>query len=88
MKNYLIAGLMCLVAALVIGIEPVQRVINEATQQGTLRGVETCMNYSRSDLLPEESVKATCVSIFQKPLFHSDHAAGRAGPLMDQRTVG
>jgi hypothetical protein len=88
MKNYLIVGLMILVAVLVIGIEPVQRTINEATQKGTLKGIESCMNYSRSDLLSEQAVRATCVMTFQKRLFHNDHATGRAGPRMNQRNVG
>lgn len=88
MKNFVIVGLLCLVAALVFGIEPVQRVINEATRQGTLKGVETCMNYSRSELLSEEVVRAKCARTFQKPLYSNDYATGRAGPRTDRRTVG
>ncbi|AZQ66054.1 hypothetical protein EF888_02290 [Silicimonas algicola] len=88
MKNILIVGLACLVAALVFGVEPVQRAINEATYQGTLKGVETCMDYSRSELLSKEAVRATCVSTFQKRLYDNDHATGRAGPRMNQQTVG
>lgn len=87
MKNYVIGGLICLVAALAIGVEPVQRMINEAVSRGTLRGVETCMSYSSSELLSTEAVKATCVTAFQKSLYHNDHATGRAGPRLDQRTV-
>jgi hypothetical protein len=86
-KNYLIGGLILLVTALVVGIEPVQRVINEATKQGTLRGAEACMKYSRSELLSESAVRATCVRTFQKQLYHGDHATGRAGPRIGQRTV-
>ncbi|MGO4917526.1 hypothetical protein [Pseudogemmobacter sp. W21_MBD1_M6] len=88
MKNYLIGGLICLVAALVFGIKPVQRAINEATNRGTLRGAETCMDYSESELLALEAIKATCVQSFQKRLYGNDYATGRAGPRMDQRTVG
>jgi len=88
LKNYLIIGLLVLIAALVIGIEPVQRVVNEATQKGTLKGIESCMNYSSSDLLSEHAIRATCVRTFQKRLYQNDHATGRAGPRMNQRTVG
>ena len=87
MKNYIIGGLLCLVSALVIGVEPLQRFINETTNQGTLRGVETCLSYSESQLLSPEAVRSSCVTAFQKPLYGNDHATGRAGPRMDQRTV-
>lgn len=88
MKNYLIVGLMCLLAALVFGVAPIQRVVNEAIHKGTLRGVENCMKYSSSKLLSEEAVKAMCVEAIQKSLYHNDHATGRAGPMLNQRTVG
>lgn len=88
MKNYMIFGLLALVAALVIGIEPVQRIITEATQKGTLKGVESCMKYSSSDLLSDHATRATCVNTFQKPLYRNDHATGRAGPRINQGTVG
>lgn len=87
LKNYLIVGLLGLVVALVLGVEPVQRVFNEATQRGTLKGVENFMGYSSSDLLSEEAVRATCVTAFQKPLYRGDHATGRAGPRFEQRRV-
>lgn len=87
LKNYLIGGLICLVAALVFGIKPVQQAINETLNQGTLRGVETCMSYSSSELLSTEAVRATCVKTFQKRLYHNDHATGRAGPRAAQQTV-
>ena len=86
-KNYLIGGLICLLAALVFGIKPVQRLINEAANHGTLRGAETCMDYSASVLLSPEAIRAACVQIFQKRLYGHDHATGRAGPRIDQRTV-
>jgi hypothetical protein len=86
-KNYLIGGLICLLAVFIIGIEPIQRMINESTKQGTLRGVETCMVYSSSELLSEDSVKATCVGAFQKKLYTDGLATGRAGPRNDQKTV-
>lgn len=88
MKNYFIGGLICLLAALVFGIEPVQRVINEVTHRGTLKGVETCMNYTGSELISEKVVRDACVRIFQKHLYDNDHATGRAGPRLNQRTVG
>ncbi|WP_170377288.1 hypothetical protein [Ruegeria atlantica] len=87
MKNYIIVGLACLVAVLVIGVKPVQRAINEAINQGTLKGVETCMSYSDSELLSTEVIKATCVTTFHKRLYHNDHATGRAGPRLKQQTV-
>lgn len=86
-KNYLIGGLMCLVAALVFGVKPVQREINEAMRRGTVGGVESCMAYSRSELLSIDAVKATCVRNFQKNLYNSDNATGRAGPRLDLGTV-
>jgi len=86
-KNYIIGGLLCLVAALIIGIKPVQRAINEAMNQGTLKGAETCMSYSDSELLSKDVVKATCVRAFHKRLYHNDHATGRAGPHLDGRNV-
>lgn len=87
MKNYLIGGLICLVAALAFGIEPVQRVINEATNQGTLRGVEKCMDYSKSELLSQDAVKATCVQAFHNRLYLPDLAMGQAGPRIEQGKV-
>lgn len=87
-KNYLIGGLVCLVAALAFGIEPVQRVINEAARKGTLKGVESCIEYSSSDLLSMEAVRVVCTKAFQKRLYHNDHATGRAGPRLTQGTVG
>lgn len=86
-KNYLIGGLVCLLVALVYGVEPVQRVINEATHKGTLKGIETCMEYSSSRLLSEAAIKETCIRAFQKRLYHKDHATGRAGPRLNQRII-
>ncbi|MEO9572972.1 MAG: hypothetical protein ABJ360_02235 [Roseobacter sp.] len=86
-KNYIIIGLACLVAALAFGVEPVQRGINETVNKGTLKGVETCLSYSKSELISNEAVRATCVTAFQKPLYGNDHATGRAGPRLDQRYV-
>ena len=88
MKNYLISALICLVAALAYGIEPVQRVINEAANRGTLRGVEKCMEYSKSELLSKDAVKASCVKAFHKRLYLPDLATGKAGPRVDQEMVG
>lgn len=87
MKNYLIGGLICLVAGLVFGIKPLQVVINEATNLGTLRGAELCMDYSASELLSVDAVKTTCVQSFHKRLDGDNHATGRAGPEVDQQTV-
>lgn len=86
-KNYLIGGLICLVAVLAFGIEPVQRVINEATSRGTLRGVETCLDYSKSELLSQDTVRATCVQSFQNRLYVPDLATGQAGPRIVQGKV-
>lgn len=87
LKNYLIAGLLIVISVMAIGVEPVERVINEATRKGTLKGIESCMNYSSSDLLSEQAIKATCVRTFQKNLYHDDHATGRGGPRVDQQNV-
>ncbi|MCL6285994.1 hypothetical protein M3P21_20985 [Ruegeria sp. 2012CJ41-6] len=87
MKNYIIAGLLCLVLALAIGVRPVQKTVNEALNQGTLKGVETCMSYSKSELLSNDAVQATCVTTFRKRLYHNGHATGRAGPRLGERTV-
>ncbi len=87
MKNYLIGGLMCLVVALIVGFEPLQRVVNEATNQGTLKGVESCMSYSHSELLSAEAVRATCISAFQRRLYRGEYATGRAGPSIKRGSV-
>jgi hypothetical protein len=86
-KNYLIGGLLCLVAALIIGIEPLQRALKETTKGGTLRGAEACIAYSSGGLLSEDAVKATCVATFQRNVFNGDLATGRAGPRLNDRTV-
>ena len=88
MKNYLIVALACLVAALAFGIKPVQEVVNKTVNGGTLKGAETCMDYSASQLLSADAVKAMCIQAFQKPLFSNDHATGQAGPRVNQQTVG
>jgi hypothetical protein len=88
LKNYLIGALICLVAALTIGIEPVQRFMNEATNRGTLRGVEKCMDYAKSELLSQEAVKASCVQVFHERLYLPDLATGLARPRVDQDKVG
>ena len=88
MKNYLIAGLICLVAALTIGIEPVQRLVNEASNHGTLRGVEKCMDYAKSELLSQEAVKASCVESFHVTLYIPELATGKARPRVDQGIAG
>lgn len=87
MKNYLIAGLICLVAALTIGIGPVQRIVNEATNQGTLKGVERCMEYAKSDLISKEAIQRSCVQSFQKQLYLPDLAGGEAGPRTEKDLV-
>jgi hypothetical protein len=88
LKNYLIGGLICLVAALAFGFEPVQRMVNEAANQGTLRGVEKCMEYATSELVSKEAVKASCAQSFQERLYLPDLASGKAGPRIDQEIVG
>jgi len=88
LKNYLIGALICLVAALAYGIEPVQRMVNEAVNRGTLRGVEKCMDYSKSELLSKDAVKASCIEAFQKRLYLPDLATGKAGPRADWGKVG
>lgn len=88
MKNYLIVGLTCIIAALVIGVDPLLRMINEATRQGTLGGVEACLDYSSSDLLTDDAVKATCVTTFQRRLYGNEYASGRAGPREIGRDIG
>ncbi len=88
MKNYLIGALICLVAALTYGIEPVQRMVNEAANRGMLRGVEKCLEYSKSELLSQDAVKASCIKTFHKRLYLPDLATGKAGPRIDQGKVG
>jgi hypothetical protein len=87
LKNYLIGGLICLVAALTIGVEPVQRFMNEATSSGTLRGVEKCVDYSKSELLSQDAIKASCVQSFHKRLYLADLATGKAGPRVEEGIV-
>ena len=88
MKNYLIFALICLLAALTFGIEPVQRFMNETANRGTLRGVEKCIEYSKSELLSEDAVKASCVKAFHKRLYLPDLAIGKAGPRVNRVMVG
>lgn len=87
MKNYLIVGLICVVAALAFGFKPVQRVINEAANRGTLSGAETCMGYLTGELLSRDGVKTTCVQAFHSPLYIPELATGQAGPRFDQGKV-
>jgi hypothetical protein len=86
-KNYLIVGLIGLVVALVLGVKPIQKVINETLNRGTLKGAETCIAYSGSELLSPDSTKASCVRSFQKRLYSNDLASGQAGPTLNQETV-
>lgn len=79
-KNYVIVGLTCLIAAMIIGVQPVQRAINEAFYRGTLTGVDKCISYSDTQLISSEAMRAACVSLFQRSLFSDEHAKGRAGP--------
>ncbi|NVO56846.1 hypothetical protein HW561_13715 [Rhodobacteraceae bacterium B1Z28] len=88
MKNYLIGGCICLLGILIIGIEPLQRAINDSMNRGTLKGAETCISYSSSELLSTETIRSTCVNAFQMPLFDHDHATGRAGPWMEPGVAG
>lgn len=87
MKNFIIGALLCVVVALFLGVERVQRFVNEATNQETLRGVETCLSYTSGNLLSTEAVRSTCVAAFQKRLFDNNHATGKAGPRIGRRTV-
>ena len=86
-ENYLIGGLICTIAILIVGVEPLQRLLNESINKGRLKGVENCRAYSNSELVSEEAVKATCVSTFQKYLYDGNLANGRAGPRNNQNTV-
>ncbi len=86
-KNFLIGVLSCIVVALVIGFEPLERAINETLHMGTVRGVENCIDYSSSGLLSDESIRETCTIAFQRRLFHNDHATGRAGPRANRSSV-
>ncbi len=87
MKNYLIGALACLVAALTIGVEPVQRFMNESINRGTLRGVERCIDYAKSELLSKDAIKASCVQVFHKRLYLPDLASCQAGPRIDKEVV-
>ena len=88
MKNYLIVGLVCLVAALAYGVEPVQGLINETANRGTLRGAERCMDYAKSALLSQDAVKVSCVQAFQERLYLPDLATGLARPRVEEGQVG
>ena len=87
LKNYLIVALLCAVAVLAFGLEPIARSVNEALRHGTLTGAEKCMSYSSGQLLSEDAAQTTCVSTFQTRLYHNDHATGRAGPRLNGATV-
>lgn len=79
MKNYLLAGMACIIAAMAMGIDPVLRFVNETSNRGTLKGVENCIEYEQSELISEESVKALCVQKFHRPLYLQELATGKAG---------
>lgn len=87
LKNYLIAGLGCLIAMLIIGVEPVIRFTNEAINRGTLRGVERCMDYEQSAPLSKEAVKTFCAQSFQIQMYLPELASGKAGPRVEQDSV-
>ena len=46
------------------------------------------MGYSKSELISQEAVKATCVQTFQNQLYIPDLATGRAGPRMEKGRLG
>ncbi|WP_039019409.1 hypothetical protein [Halocynthiibacter namhaensis] len=87
MKNYVIGGLLCLLGLALTGFTPLQRFINEMMRQGTLVGMSACVNYSDNDLLSQDAIRTGCAGRFQKPLFHSDYATGRAGPRVEGSIV-
>ena len=87
MKNYVIAALVVLVVLLAVGFAPIERATNEVLRHGSLTGVENCIEYSKSDLLSGDAVKAACVRAFEKPLYSSESATGRAGPSFFQGIV-
>lgn len=80
MKNYIIAGLVCAVAALSFGIESIQKIVNEAANHGRLKGVDRCLAYTNSELLSPDAVRSSCVATFQKRYFVVGMAGGKAGP--------
>lgn len=86
-KNFLILGLACLAAVLALGFRPVQKALNEALNEGALEGAERCTEYSSSQLMSAEAVKAACVRLFQKRVYGGDPATGQAGPYLDKETV-
>lgn len=86
-KNLLIVLLGCLVLGLATGFEPIKRTVNEALYRGSLKGVENCIGYTRSELVSEQATRDGCTTRFQKPLYDSNLAMGTAGPRTDDASV-
>lgn len=70
----------CGAAYLLYDWQSVKLAVNEALHAGTLKGVENCVAYSKSDLMSAEATRYVCIDNFQKNLYDGDLATGRAGP--------
>ncbi len=87
MKKLAILAAVCAAAYLIIDFPKVQQTANEALRDGTLKGVEACVEYSKSELVSAETTRNACSARFQNPLYNNDFATGRAGPAFEAGAV-
>ena len=58
----------CAAAYLVFDFPKVQQAANKALRDGTLQGVEACVEYAKSELVTLETTRNACSARFQKYL--------------------
>ncbi|PHO03021.1 hypothetical protein CSC82_13940 [Rhodobacteraceae bacterium 4F10] len=82
MKTLAVLAALCAAAYLIFDFTKVQQTANEVLRDGTLQGVEACVDYTESDLITTETTRNACSARFQKRLSSGDFATGRAGPSL------
>jgi len=87
MNKFIVLACVGGAAYLLYDLQSVKQTANEALRAGTLKGVETCVAYSKSDLVSAETTRNVCIESFQKVLYNSDLATGRAGPRVASGSV-
>jgi cAMP phosphodiesterase len=80
MNKFVILACVGGAAFLLYDLQSVKQAVNEALRWGTLKGVETCVAHSKSDLVSAETTRNVCIESFQRVLYNRDLATGRAGP--------
>jgi hypothetical protein len=76
-----------LACAFLWGCKPVERVLNDALNSGTLRGVDKCVSLEDTTLVPREAIMRSCVRRFERPIPANDLAEmrGNGSPEMAGR---